>query len=101
MGKMSRPGAAGIIFEIGNAEGKSLFTPCVMPLPPMPFDWKSAPVRFRAVAEPPAQHSAPLPTAKAKATDGRGNPSKKNRLRRTRQLPTSVSCASAPGSLMQ
>ena len=52
----------GIIFEIGNAEGKSLFTPCVVPLPAMPFDWKSAPVRFRAVAEPAPERSSPIPS---------------------------------------
>lgn len=39
--RMARPG---IVFEISNAEGLSLFTPCVAPLPPMPLDWKSAPV---------------------------------------------------------
>ena len=33
--KMDRPR---IIFEIRNAEGQSLFTPCVSPLPTMPFD---------------------------------------------------------------
>ena len=59
--RMARPG---IVFEISNAEGQSLFTPCVVPLPPMPFDWKSAPVRFRAVAEAPAEHSAPIPAPK-------------------------------------
>jgi len=56
--ELSRPG---IIFEISNAEGKSLFTPCVMPLPSMPFNWKSPPLRFRAVAEPPPERSAPIP----------------------------------------
>jgi hypothetical protein len=56
--ELARPG---IIFEISNAEGKSLFTPCVMPLPPVPFDWKSAPVRFRAIPQSPPQHSSPLP----------------------------------------
>ena len=69
----------GIIFEIGNAEGKSLLTPCVMPLPPMPFDWQSAPVRFRAIPEAPAQHSSPLPeppNGKGER-DGRGNPIRK------------------------
>jgi hypothetical protein len=56
--ELSRPG---IVFEIRNAEGLSLFTPCVMPLPAMPFDWKSPPLRFRAVAEPPPERSAPIP----------------------------------------
>ena len=56
--QLARPG---IIFEISNAEGKTMFTPCVVPLPPVPFQWKSAPVRFRAIPEPPPQHSSPLP----------------------------------------
>jgi hypothetical protein len=56
--KLARPG---IIFEISNAEGKSMFTPCVVPLPPVPFNWKSAPARFRAIPEPAPQHSSPLP----------------------------------------
>jgi hypothetical protein len=58
---LARPG---IIFEISNAEGKSLFTPCVVPLPPVPFDWKSGPVRFRAVPEPAPERSAPIPAPK-------------------------------------
>ncbi|HKU06666.1 MAG TPA: hypothetical protein VJR30_11405 [Bradyrhizobium sp.] len=59
--ELSRPG---IIFEIGNAEGKSLFTPCVMPLPSAPFGWKSPPLRFRAVPEPAPERSAPIPPPK-------------------------------------
>jgi hypothetical protein len=55
---LARPG---IIFEVSNTEGKSMFTPCVVPLPPTPFDWKSAPVRFRAVSEPAPERSAPIP----------------------------------------
>jgi hypothetical protein len=58
---MARPG---IVFEIRNSEGQSLFTPCVMPLPRMPFDWKSAPLRFRVVPEPKPEHSSPLPGPK-------------------------------------
>lgn len=56
--ELARPG---VIFEISNAEGKSLFTPCVVPLPQVPFDWKSAPIRFRAIKEPAPQRSAPIP----------------------------------------
>jgi hypothetical protein len=56
--ELARPG---IVFEIRNAEGLSLFTPCVIPLPPMPFDWASPPVAFRAVEEPPPEHSGPAP----------------------------------------
>lgn len=51
----------GIVFEIRNAEGQAVLTPCMVPLPAMPFDWKSPPLRFRAIAEPPAQHSRPAP----------------------------------------
>lgn len=56
--EMARPG---ILFEIGNAEGQSLFTPCVQPLPAAPFDWRSPPTRFRVVAEPKPERSSPLP----------------------------------------
>jgi len=59
--KMMRPG---IIFEIRNEEGQSMFTPCVLPLPAMPFDWKSPPVQFRAVAQPKPEHSTPMPPPK-------------------------------------
>jgi hypothetical protein len=58
---MARPG---VVFEIRNTAGQSLFTPCVVPLPPMPFDWTSPPVRFRAVAEPMPEHSSPMPEPK-------------------------------------
>jgi hypothetical protein len=60
--EMARPG---VIVEIRNAEGKSLFTPCVTPLPAMPWDWNSPPLQFRAVAEPKPQHSDPLPPPKS------------------------------------
>jgi len=56
--ELARPG---IIFEISNAEGQSLFTQCVEPLPAVPFDWKSQPVRFRAIPEPAPQRSGPMP----------------------------------------
>ncbi len=59
--KLARPG---IIFEIRNVAGQSLFTPCVSPLPAMPWDWKSPPVAFRAIPEPKPQHSEPLPEPK-------------------------------------
>ena len=58
---MERPG---IMFEIQNAAGQSMFTQCVVPLPPAPFDWKSPPVRFRAVKEAPPEHSEPIPPPK-------------------------------------
>ena len=56
--ELERPG---IVFEIRNAEGLSLFTPCVTPLPEMPFDWKQPALEFRPVPQPPAEHSSPLP----------------------------------------
>jgi hypothetical protein len=59
--KLARPG---IVFEIQNAGRQSLFTPCVEPLPAMPLDWTSPPVRFRAVREGRPQHSPPLPAPK-------------------------------------
>jgi hypothetical protein len=59
--QMARPG---IIFEIRNADGQSLFTHCVDPLPKMPFDWNSPPVVFRAIPEPKAEHSTPIPPPK-------------------------------------
>ena len=59
--RMSRPG---IVFELQNAEGLSLFTPCTPALPATPFDWKSAPVRFRSIEQAPARHSDPLPPPK-------------------------------------
>ena len=59
--RLARPG---IVFEISNAEGKSMFTPCVVPLPPAPFDWKSAPLRFRTVPEAVPERSAPIPPPK-------------------------------------
>jgi len=58
--KMARPS---VVFEIRNAEGESMLTPCVVPLP-MPFNWKSPPVKFRVVALPKPEHSEPLPPPK-------------------------------------
>ena len=56
--ELERPG---IVFEIRNADGQLLTTHCVVPLPELPFDWKSAPLEFRAVPETKPQHSEPLP----------------------------------------
>jgi hypothetical protein len=44
--RLARPG---IVFEIQNADGLSLFAPCSPNIPAVPFDWKSPQVRFRAV----------------------------------------------------
>ena len=56
--RMERPG---IVFEVRNAAGQSLLTPCVQPLPDAPWDWVSPAVEFRPVAEPPAERSTPIP----------------------------------------
>ncbi len=56
--EMARPG---IVFEIRNGDGLSLFTPCTPDTPPVPFDWTAPALEFRAVEEQPAEHSAPLP----------------------------------------
>lgn len=61
---MAKPG---IVFELRNAEGLVMRTPCVMPMPPAPFDWQSPPVEFRAVPESPPVHSTPLPRPKPSA----------------------------------
>ena len=61
--RMERPG---IVFELRNAEDLRLFTPCVMPLPQVPFDWQSPPLEFRPVLEAPAQHSSPIPAPAAR-----------------------------------
>lgn len=55
--EMERPG---IVFEVVNADNQSLFTNCVVPLE-TPFDWTSAPLRFRAIPEPKPRHSSPIP----------------------------------------
>jgi len=51
----------GIVFEVRNAEGQSLLTPCVQQLPAAPFDWASPAKEFRAVPEPKPEHSSPIP----------------------------------------
>jgi hypothetical protein len=56
--KLARPG---IVFEIRNAEGESLLTPCTPTVPPSPFGWKSGPVEFRAIPQPPPKRSEPMP----------------------------------------
>ena len=58
---LTRPG---IVFEIQNSQGQSMFTPCVVPLPAAPENWKSPGVKFRAVVQLKPQHSDPLPTPK-------------------------------------
>jgi hypothetical protein len=55
--RMERPG---FVFEVKNANGQSLFTPCRHPLQ-TPWDWKSGPVQFRLVKEIKPRHSEPLP----------------------------------------
>jgi hypothetical protein len=61
--QMERPG---IIFELRNAEGLSMFSPCAATLPAAPQDWKSPPVAFRAIAGQRPRHSTPIPKAEKK-----------------------------------
>ncbi|WP_230533555.1 hypothetical protein [Microvirga roseola] len=56
----TRPKRPGYVFEVTNGEGQSLLTACTTPLQ-LPFDWKSAPLRYRPVAEPKPHHSMPIP----------------------------------------
>jgi hypothetical protein len=58
---MTRPG---IVFELKNAEGLTLLTPCVATVPATPYGWKSPPVMFRAVQAPKPRHSEPMPPPK-------------------------------------
>ena len=60
---MTRPG---VVFELRNADGLTMRTPWVQPLPSAPFDWRSPPVAFRAIPEPPAVRSDPLPAPSQK-----------------------------------
>jgi hypothetical protein len=59
--KMTRPG---VVFELKNAEGRTMLSPCVAQVPAKPFDWKSPPVMFRAVDAPKPQRSTPMPPPK-------------------------------------
>ncbi len=56
--ELERPG---IVFELRNAEGLTLLSPCTATDPAAPFDWRSPPAEFRLVGEPAPQHSAPIP----------------------------------------
>jgi hypothetical protein len=58
---LERPG---IVFELQNVDGRSLFSRCTHEVPKAPFDWTSPPIRFRPVAELPPERSSPLPPAK-------------------------------------
>jgi hypothetical protein len=73
---LARPG---VVFEIRNGDNQSLFTPCVVPLPPVPFDWKSPPLRFRSIPEPLPRHSDPIP---APADRNRSSASDRSGLQR-------------------
>jgi hypothetical protein len=59
--EMTRPG---IVFELKNAEGRTILSPCVAEVPAKPFDWKSPPLMFRAVDAPKPEHSTPMPPPK-------------------------------------
>lgn len=55
--QMQRPG---FVFEVVNSHGQRLLTQCEPKLP-VPFDWRSAPVRFRLVEAPQLRRSQPAP----------------------------------------
>ena len=55
--RMQRPG---YVFEVVNRDGQQLLTQCDPGLT-TPFDWRSAPVKFRIVKAPPPRHSRPIP----------------------------------------
>lgn len=52
----------GVVFEIQNADGETMLTSYVVPMPAAPFDWKSPPLQFRVVVEPAPRHSDPIPS---------------------------------------
>lgn len=56
--ELARPG---IVFEIRNADGLSLFSPCTPEVPEAPWDWKTPPLEFRPVPETPPERSTPIP----------------------------------------
>jgi hypothetical protein len=56
-GKLGEPAS---VFEVMNSDGQTMFTTCVERLG-VPWDWKSAPIRFRLVTPPRARHSGPIP----------------------------------------
>jgi hypothetical protein len=55
--RLERPG---YVFEIENAQGMTIQTPCTAQVD-VPFDWTSPPLRFRLIAEQPAVRSTPMP----------------------------------------
>ena len=63
-GECQRMAHPGIVFEIRNGDGQIMFSNCTVTVPIAPFDWKSAPVKFRAIAELPPRHSNPIPKPK-------------------------------------
>lgn len=57
--RYARPG---YVFEVANAEGKTMLTPCQHPLQ-QPWDWASGPVRFRLAPQQAPRRSTPIPPA--------------------------------------
>lgn len=55
--QMQRPG---YVFEIRNAQGRSILTECDVTLQ-LPPGWASAPVQFRLVKAPAPRRSTPIP----------------------------------------
>jgi hypothetical protein len=60
-GRCAELARQGVVFEIRNRDGLSLFAECAEAVPAAPWDWTSPPVEFRAVIEPPAERSTPIP----------------------------------------
>jgi hypothetical protein len=59
--RMARPNE---VFEVMNAAGESVLTPCIIPFA-APVEWKHPPQRFRVISDRP-RHSSPLPPWRAR-----------------------------------
>jgi hypothetical protein len=62
-GRCAELARTGLVFEIRNSDGLSLFAECSTLIPEAPWDWQSPPIEFRAVPQLPAERSMPLPEA--------------------------------------
>jgi hypothetical protein len=51
----------GIVFEVQNADGDSMVLACELPFPGAPWDWRSPPIRFRAIGLPKPRPTSPIP----------------------------------------
>ena len=62
--KLTRPG---IVFELKNAEGQTMLSPCVAQVPAHLSTGNRPPVMFRAVEAPKPRHSEPMPPPTGRA----------------------------------